>query len=268
MVKLIYNAPSFLLFISIALLCVFISCVAIKLIDHYVPLKFRYQENPSTVSVSALLGIIYAVLVGFIVFYEFNYINKLEEAENSEAKAMFSIYRTAVILPEPNATQIRTLIFDYAQHTINYEWPNMQEGKPIDNSGTLLIENISKQIRSFKNLHKLNPDVFKALNEISINTNALFDAHHARISQIHSVISPNIWFVLLLGSFLTLAVNYMLGMDFRLHMVSITFISLMIAAILYLVITLDRPYQGDFSVAPKTFIASLEYMMQNSKPLN
>lgn len=262
MIELIYNTSSFLLFASIGCLCILISFIALKLIHLNIPLNFRYTENQATVSVSALLGIIYAVLIGFVVLYELNHINKVEDAEIVEAKTLFSIYRLAIVLPEPSVSKIRNSTVDYIKNTIYNEWPKMERGQKVDNYGMELIENISNEIRSFKNLHKLDPDILQALNEISINANSLFDIHQERVTKVHSVISTNIWFVLLLGSFLTLAVNFMLGMEFRLHMICISFISLMIAAVLYLVITLDRPYQGDFSIEPETFIATLEYITE------
>lgn len=268
MAGFIYNVPSFLLFALIGCFCILISYIAIRLIHIHVPLKFRYAENQATVSVSALLGIIYAVLVGFIVLYEFNNFNKIEDAEKAEAKTMFNIYRYAYVLPEPSSSKIRNLVLDYANNAIYKEWPNLEKGREINNNGLLIIENIANEIRSFKNLHKLDADTLQALNQLSINSNALFDAHQERISKIHSIVKPNVWFVLLLGSFLTLAVNFMLGMEFRLHMVCVSFISLMISAVLYLIVTLDRPYQGDFAIEPSTLLATLEYITQKTPAPN
>src|SRR5688572_11658003 len=118
MTPLISTIPSFLLFIIISFLCFLLSFAATKLVHHYVPLKFRTAENDSIICVSALLGMIYAILIGFIVLYELNNYNNASNAEIAEAKEMFTIYREARVLPEPSATNIRNFALEYANNVI------------------------------------------------------------------------------------------------------------------------------------------------------
>ncbi|EKD71026.1 MAG: hypothetical protein ACD_46C00291G0002 [uncultured bacterium] len=260
MINLLYNIPCFLLFILICISCITISYLTTRLVHRYISLKQRYDENPAIVCISALIGIIYAILIGFIVLYELNNFNKVDEAENREAKAMFTIFRESYILPETSGAKIRSQLIEYANYVINNEWPMMATGKFTDNTGALMIENISKKIRSF-NISKINnPLIIQALNTMSMNANYLFDDHQLRINNIHSTLSSNIWFVLLLSSLLTIGVNCILGMEFRFHIVCIIFLSLMVSGVLYLIVTLDRPYRGDFSIQPDTYKATLDYI--------
>lgn len=260
MIDLIYNSPNFLLFVFICFIVITVSLVATKLIHLKIPLKFRYGENQSVICVSQLIGIMYAVLIGFIILYELNNFNKANDAEASEAKSMFAIFRMAHALPEPSSSKIRNLILDYANNVINNEWPAMQAGLPVSNVGTNIIEAISNEIRSFNHIHLDNLIVAQALNAISTNTNNLFDEHRERVSRRHTSLSSNIWFVLLLGSVLTIGINCLLGMECRLHITCVVFIALMVSAVLYLIITLDRPYRGDFAIKPTTFSGTIEYI--------
>ena len=260
MMDFIYSIPSFLLFLIISALCILISFIATKYAYHRVPLKIRYEQNPGVVCISALLGIIYAILVGFIILYELNNYNKADEAETAEAKAMFAIYRVADVLPEPSATKIRNLAIDYAKNVIVNEWPTMANRKPVNNTGVTIINEISEEIRSFKNVRIAHPITIQALNQLSLTNNLLFDDHQQRVDKIHSSISANIWFVLLLGTVLIMGINCILGMELRLHLFCITSLSLMISGIIYLIITLDHPYRGDFSIQPTTFISTMEYI--------
>jgi len=261
MIDLIYNSSSFLLFLFLCLVCIAMSFLITKLVHYYIPFKLRCEENQSITCVSAVIGIIYAILVGFIVLYELNNFNKADEAENAEAKSMFAIFRMAKVLPEPQSTQMRKLAIDYADNTINNEWPTMALGKPVDKKGAEIIEDLSRILQSFTNLQATDPIVLRALNNIAINTNNLFDSRQERVVKIHTALSANIWFVLLLGTFLTIGINSILGMEARLHLVCNISISLMVAAVLYLIVTLDRPYRGDFAIQPSTFKATLEYLV-------
>jgi hypothetical protein len=260
MENLIYSAPSFIIFALICIVCILISFVVTKLVHRYIPLKFRYAENQAIVCISAFLGILYAMLVGFTILYELNSFNKADDAEDTEAKAMYTIYRLARSLPEPTSTNIRAMIVAYGDNVVNNEWPALANGKHVDKTGVTIIGNIASELRSYKNLQGVDPVVINALNAISINASELFDDHQVRVSKIHSSINGNIWFVLLLGSFLCIAINCMLGMELRLHLACTIFVAFMVSAVLYLIITLDRPYRGDFSIKPDTFISTLDYM--------
>ena len=259
MVDILYRMPSFLLFIITSFSCMLIAIILTKCVHKYIPLKFRYEENQAIVCVSALIGIIYAVLVGFVVLYELNNFNKASEAESAEAKAAFDIFRLAHVLPEPMSQNIRKFTVNYIENAIQNEWPLMAQGSVVNDTGITAIENISKELRSF-NIDNLSITILQTLNSLSINSNKLFDAHQERVSKIHTALSANIWFVLILGTLLTIGINCILGMEPRLHLVCIIFISLIVAAVLYLIITLDRPYRGDFSIQPNTFIYTLEYI--------
>jgi hypothetical protein len=264
MVNLIYDMPGILLFIVICLACILIACIITVLTHFYIPLKARYEENVATACISAFIGIIYAMLVGFTVLYELNTFNKADDAEDTEAKAMYATFRLARLLPEPTSTQIRNLIIEYANTVINKEWPLLANGKHVNRDGVEIIEKINFDIRAFKITDVVNPAVISTLNALAINASNLFDDHQERVAKIHNSISPNIWFVLLLGSLLAIAINCMLGMEIRMHYICILFVSFMISAVLYLIITLDRPYRGDFSIQPTTFISTLEYIQPST----
>lgn len=260
MINLIYDLPNFALFFLFYFLLLIFSFLALFLIHRKVPLSFRYQENAAVISISELIGIIYAVLVGFTILYELNSFNKADQAEKEEAKLMFTIYRQARALPEPERSTIRDQIVLYANNAIFKEWPDLSKGHSVDKTGLLIINNISNSIYDLMIKANLSDAVRNAINNLSLSNNALFDAHQERVSLTTSSLSPSLWFVLILGSLLTVAINFILGMHIRLHLACVAGIAMMVSAVFYLIVTLDRPYRGDFSIEPKTFLATLEYI--------
>jgi len=259
MVDTIYNMPNSLLFIFISFLTIVISFICTLLVHQFIPMSYRYRENNALVSVSAMIGVIYAILVGFTILYELNNFNKAEQAEIEEAKTAFTVFRLAHMLPEQNGSKIRVQILNYLQNTIENEWPSMIQGKHVNNDGVIILEKIFKELHVVKNT-KLKDIQLNALNNISLSTSTLFNFHQDRVSKLHSSLSPNLWFVILLGTFLTIGINFILGMELRLHLVCISGVSLIVSAILFLIITLDRPYRGDFPIKPNTFQSTLEYL--------
>ncbi|MES2218119.1 MAG: hypothetical protein V4501_06890 [Pseudomonadota bacterium] len=257
MIDIIYNMPSILLFLLICSISIIFSVFSLITIDKYVPITFRSHENEGLVIVSAIVGIIYAMLVGFTVLYELENYNKADRAEKDEAKIIFAIYRQTGNLPEPGASKIREQIKDYAQVVIRDEWPAMIHGKPIAEVGDNIIKNIYKDIHDFTSL---TDNQQKSLDAIAIDNNALFQAHEERTDNQNAALTPNLWLVLMLGSFLTLGINFLIGMELHMHIVCVTVIALMISAVFYLIVTLDQPYRSDFSVSPTTIKTTLKFL--------
>lgn len=257
MIDFIYSVPSFVLFIFVSLILLLFSYTSTGLVQRYISLKFRCDENEAVVAISAIIGVIYAILVGFTFLFELDSYNKADQSEKEEAKLVFASFRKALELPEPGATQIRKLLVAYVDNTIQVEWPKMVAGKPVGNSGTQLVMNMFMVLHNFTNL---NPAQVQSLNSLSISINALFDQHEERVAHSHTVLNSSIWFVLFLGTLLTLSSCFILGMDPRLHYACITTVTLMIASVVFLMLTLDRPYRGDLSVKPETFQSTLEYI--------
>lgn len=257
--------PNFLLFTLISLLFISISIISVYFVTKFISPDFRYRENPVIVSVSALIGIIYAVLVGFTILYELNNFNKAEEAEKEEGKAIIAIYRLARMLPENITVNLRKGVVDYTNHVIHNEWPLMAEGKPVDGTGLALIDSIFKEVHQAFPTNHLSSSQMMIFNNISIATNTLYNDHQERISKTHSALTPNVWFVIILATFLTIGINFLFGIDFRLHVISVIAVSLIVASVFYLIITLDRPYRGDFPIKPTTFYDALGYIKLHSE---
>jgi hypothetical protein len=254
---LIYNMPSLLLFVFICTLSISFSIASIYAIDRYLPISFRSHENEGLVIISAVVGIIYAMLVGFTVLYELETVDKADRAERAEAKIIFSIFRQTGNLPEPGAAKIREQIKDYARITIKDEWPAMIKGKPITGTGDTVIKTIYQELNSFTGL---NENQQKSVDTIAIDNNELFQLHEERTDNDNSALTANLWLVLILGSVLTLSINFLIGMEFHMHVVCVTVIGLMISAVFYLVVTMNEPYRSDFSVEPITIQTTLKFL--------
>ncbi len=257
MPEFVYQFSSIPLFIFLNSILLIFAIISISLIYPFISLKFRYAENTAIVSCSALLGIIYAILIGFVILYQLNAFDKAESAEKLEGVTLHSLYHNAALLPEPTASTIRSLVVDYTKNAIDYEWPAMTVGDKIDAKGSKIIEALIHQTHAI-NLSKLTGNSSNALSLIEQDVSVLFNVHHERTATVHTTLNGHIWFVLVLGTILTLGINFFLGMDFRLHIFCVSLIAIVMSTLLYLIVGLDRPYQGDFVVHPDTIGSILD----------
>src|SRR5271156_1600075 len=128
MPEFIYQLSSIQLFIFLNVVLFLVSFTVISLVRRRIPLDFRYQENTAIVSCSALLGIIYAVLIGFTILYQFSAFDKIESDENQEGATLYNIYQSSSSLPAASAAKIQSFVRDYARNAVNYEWPALNSG--------------------------------------------------------------------------------------------------------------------------------------------
>jgi hypothetical protein len=258
MPEFIYGFSSIQLYVFLNVVLFITSVTFTWLVRRRIPLDFRYQENTAIVSCSALLGIIYAVLIGFTILYQFGAFDKLEKEENQEGVSLYNIYENALSLPDTTATQIRSLVIDYAKNAVNYEWPALNDGTKINKNGKTFLNKIKDKIHDLDAATVTSLKTTSAINAISEDLGALYKLHHERTATVHTTLNGHIWFVLVLATFFTLGVNFLLGMEFRLHIFCLTLISVIMSSVIYLLVGLDRPYQGDFVVHPVTIETLLE----------
>ena len=80
------------------------------------------------------LGILFALLVGFIAVEVWNNFDKAKVAVASEASALRAVVLLAGNFPEEQKTRIYALIDRHIEEAINKEWPAMarQQSDPLD----------------------------------------------------------------------------------------------------------------------------------------
>jgi uncharacterized membrane protein YuzA (DUF378 family) len=219
-------------------------------VRRYIPLSLRYKDNAVIGNMSALISIIYGVLVGLTALYLINNINYAADAVQREANAIADVYRDSLWLKDPVRTNIETSIKNYLTTIIYVEWPNMEKGQHISIDNTHIVQVIHKELKQLSIKTQTEVVIFES---IITDLKKLYDARHQRISMSDSVLNNEIWLVILIGTVLTVVINYIFGMNFYLHVATVCGVSLMAASMIFLLISLDRPFQGSFIVEPDAF---------------
>lgn len=256
MLNRLFQLSDIHLFIVLSCITVSISIIAVIFV-RFIPLALRYKDNPVIGTISSLIGVIYGVLVGLMALYLINNINYAADAVQHEANGVANLWRDSKWLHDPAKTLIQTQIKTYIHHTLNKEWPSMQEGKTIDGTGERIIENIANELVNYKTLSNSESLL---LHDMLDEVKALYDAREQRIQMSFSGLNIEIWLVILIGTILLITINYLLGMNIYLHIFTITAVALMVSSMIFLLVTLDRPFQGEFIVEPTAFQRILNYM--------
>jgi hypothetical protein len=261
MFELLFQLSDIPLYLCISGVFVVVSLVAVMLVKNIIPLKERYNDNAAISNTAALVSVIYAVLAGFTALYLINNNSATDDAVQRESNAAADIYRDSKWLKDPSKTDLQNLVKEYITEVINVEWPLMRHGKEIElNKGSDLIDRITDKLINYSDTKTIANSESLLLHDMLDEVRILADARQQRIHGSYSELSPELWVVILMGSIMTLGINYFFGMNFYLHLLTITCISLMVASMLFLLITVDRPFQGEFAIDPGSFQSLLKYI--------
>jgi len=261
MFNFVYSIPSLPLFLILFLIASVISASALFLVYRYVPLVLRKRENVPSGYVVGSISVIYAVLAGFVILYAMNNFDKASVISVHEASLITKIFRNASRLPQPVQTEIQQGMRDYATAVINIEFPALAEDK-ITIAGLGVLDKLDHQLNLYT---PPNTVVFTRLHAIHEEINDLYATYDQRMNINNSALTPDLWTLFLISSVLTLVINCILGVYIRLHIVLQLILTLMVSATLFLIIAMDHPFSGSFSITSQLFQTSLAEMDKYQK---
>lgn len=257
MINFIYSLPAILLYGMISLILIIFSVVAVCLVNRFYSYDARYLENQALSGITATIGIFYALLMSISVLYVLTNYGNAERVVQKEANFVADLYRDSNLLSDPFRTTLQTDIKNYLQEVIYKEWPILRTGKIPDNHAHLILNKITNEVKFYKATNSFENLTLRAIADEVKN---IYDSSQERFRLIDSALGGDVWLTIILGTLLTLGINCFYGMEFRLHLVAIVAISLVIASMIYLNISIDRPFIGEFSVQPEPYITILNDM--------
>ncbi|MDR3492251.1 MAG: DUF4239 domain-containing protein [Gammaproteobacteria bacterium] len=255
MLNYLYCLNDLILFSLISFSCLGLCVIGVFITKSIIPFSLRHSENPVIGNVSSLIALIYGVLAGLTALYLINNISYTNDAVQREANATANLYRDSTILQNPYKTQIQNEIKKYLNEAISIEWPTMKIGAIVNQHGNTYIDTMHSILNQY------NPTQENLLfnkHDMLDEVKTLYNARQLRIAMSTSELSSEIWVVILLGTILTISINFLFAMNYYLHLLTIGAASLMASSMIFLLITLDRPYQGEFAVLPTPLEAVLQ----------
>jgi FtsH-binding integral membrane protein len=211
------------------------------------------------------LGILFALLVGFIAVEVWNNYDKAKVAVATEVSALRAVVLLAGTFPEEQKTRIYALIDRHIEAAVNEEWPAMAQHRlTLSTLPTALIEALHDALT----LKPADDSQRMAQSEMVKAIQTALDARRQRIVVSQSAVGTVKWAGILLQGLCTLIAIAMVHSDSRLSCaIAMTLFATGIALSLLLIAAYSRPFTGEISVGPdllKQVIAS-EAMVGTSR---
>jgi hypothetical protein len=186
------------------------------------------------------LGILFALLVGFIAVEVWGNFDKAKAAVTTEASALRAVVLLAGAIPNEHRLRIYALINSHIDESVNKEWPEMaQQRATLATLPTALIEALHDTLE----LKPADDSQRAAQSEMVKELHTALDARRQRIVISESALGPVKWVGILLQALCTLVAIAIVHSDNRLaRAIAMTLFATGIALSVLLITAYSRPF--------------------------
>lgn len=221
----------------------------------------KVREGHNDVCVPAFLnaGVLYAVLLGFMVVAVWESYDAAKATVSSESSAMIPLYRAACNLPEPAGGIIRKMVRSYIEAVVTDEWPvQASEGKSSlkanEKMGSLFRTLGTKAILS----DEVKKDYSLSVNVLTAQVQSLSSLRNKRTIQASEGIPLVMWIVISAGAVIVIFLNSVIYMERGVpHVITAGALGALMGMLLNACLLLSHPFSGPMAITPESFEATL-----------
>jgi hypothetical protein len=233
--------------IALSVLCLMI---VRKVYGHTVMAK----HNDVAGFIYAVIGVIYAVLLAFVVIVEWDMFRDAESKVQDEVQCMASVLRDAQVFDEPQRSLIMKEIVNYADIVINEEWALMAKEQRSEKA----VKSIRRIFALVAEIKPANENQKIWYQEIVTRLNNFYNARNQRVQAAKDGIPAFMWSVMIIGAVITIGFSFLFGTEnLWAHSLMVASLAGVITLVLLLIVALDHPYAGIIIVTPEAFLDQL-----------
>ena len=256
LVNFLYTHPTWEVGLLVIGILTALALVGLYIFHRLVDVNMRHKDTETVGLTYAIVAVVYAVLIAFIVVDVFETFAKGDEIATGEANKLSNLMLDSAGLPPQTAVGVRADLDKYIDIVVKSEWPSQQAGKLNDavfEPGWTVLAHLTTQLAVFEpatmgqNVNK--GEMLRAMND-------LIKARRTRILAAGEHLPTVVWQILLLAGAVAVGYTYLFGArSFRIHMAITGLIAAMIALVFVLIIALDYPFRGEVSVGDEAFVS-------------
>ncbi len=256
----LYDIPTwqlFLLIIGVISAISMLGCIVFRSkFDAWLGLDEDSNEIVS--NFLAFTGVFYGIVLGLVAVGAWDTFNDSGGRAEKEASALASFYRVITQLPEPYKAELQSITRDYTKDVIEKAWPAQQKGI-ASKGGDIIISRLADRLYK---VPATTPNLQIILTESVREFSNVVESRRARIASVNNALPPSLWWVIIAGTLINIAMTWMLniknrGLDIAVNLL----MAVLMGTVLAFVVAMDNPYRGEVSVGPDAYRLILARVM-------
>ena len=220
------------------------------LVRRTVGVEVLARHNDVAGFIYAVIGVVYAVLLGFTAIIVWEQFRRAQEGAELEANALADLFRDAQVFPAEARDQMEARLRDYARLVVEEEWPAMAAGQ--SSPETWRAYNLL-----WRSYHEFFPqdDHQRTWYAESVQRmNLLADHRRSRLLSVRSGVPAVMWGVLLGAGAVTIGFSFLFGTrNSRAQGLMTGALAVTIGIVLLSILALEHPFKGITRVSPEAF---------------
>ncbi|AXB43105.1 DUF4239 domain-containing protein [Amycolatopsis albispora] len=213
----------------------------------------RPGNNDAAGQVFTIVAGLHVVLVAFVLISLYDGVAAVSEKSYEEADGLVAVAWAADSLPGPVAEQARRSAAEYASTVTNEEWPKLRAGEPVPKTAERQLEELRVAIVETE----IPEDEFSVGRKTEA-LDKLWEVYQARQARLNGTdtagVGAVVWFVLVLGSVITVLLpNLFGGTKLLTHVIIVSTLAGTITLLLFAIYQLQNPFGGGAKVEPDAF---------------
>ena len=246
----------------IAALCTF-AVVGLLLVRRRVLPRLRVETGDSEFTGAMLQSVMvfYGLAVALIAVTVFQTYSETQKVVTGEATALNALYRDVTSYPEPIRTELQQGVRDYTRYVIDEAWPLQRQGK-VPSGGFELMTRFQVTLTTFEPTTEgqklLHGETLRAYNT-TIQTRRL------RLDAVGTGLPKVMWVVIVFGAFISLSSAFFFKVkDARLHILEVLLLAVFIGLVIFMILSLDRPFRGDLGIGADPYQLVFDQLMKSN----
>ena len=203
----------------------------------------------------ATVGVLYAVLLAFVVIVVWEKFSDAESDVSREAGAAASLYRLIGGIDAPAQQEIRERLTVYLTSVVDDDWKAMETGRSSRKT-TQALNALYASALAYQPKDQRGNEI---MAEILDQLHHITEARRARLVKALGAVPGVIWLVLFGGAALTIGFTFFFGTEnLRAQSLMTGVLALLIFSGLLVIVAIDRPFSGSVKVEPAGLVEVID----------
>lgn len=231
--------------------CVGFACAGVLLVRRAMRGRVLEGHNDVLAPMFATAGVIYAVLLGFLVIAVWQSYDDAKANVSDESTLLTTAYRLTTGMRHPEERMmVRAALREYTQAVIEDEWKTQSRDGTASQAARAAV---GKMYAAFHIMpleqsgSQINGEFLHTISAITLDRNR-------RVVQAGESLAWVMWLGLILGGVCVVGMTFILYMEAAWpHVLVSSVLAALIGTMLYVAIVLNRPFQGPLAITFEPF---------------